>query len=102
MNTEKDQDSATPMHSVVTTRFIAVVHNWFVHSEGFHVEELESTTRKQAEAEAAVLYRRHNRDFSKAEVKLIELQKGEHLPRRRVPGEKLTIWERLVGRVSSS
>lgn len=101
MQSEKTLMSA-PVDAVVTTRFLAVVHNWFVHSDGWHVEELGCENREDAEAEAAKLYRRHNRDFSHAEVKVIELQKGEHLPRRKVPGQKLTIWERLVGRVSSS
>ncbi len=97
----KDAGGA-PVHAVVTSRFLAIVHSWFVHSNGFHVEELDATNRKQADAEAALLYRRHNRPFSHAEVKVIELQTGEHLPRKKKPGEKLTIWERLVGRVSSS
>ncbi len=101
MGTTSDVDAA-PVHAVVTTRFLAVVHNWFVHSEGWHVEELAATNQTDAEAEAAVLYRRDNRQFSHADVKLIELQAGEHLPRRKALGERLTIWERITGRVSSS
>ncbi len=98
---EQTDPTECQQESVVTTRFLAVVHNWFVHSEGFEVVELEATDWKQARGEAALLYRQHNRNFSHAEVKIIELQKGEHLPRRKKPGEKLTIWERIVGRVSS-
>jgi hypothetical protein len=101
MSKTNDVDAAS-VHPIVTTRFLAVVHNWFVHSEGWHVEELAATTRPEAEKEAAVLFRQHNRPFSKADVKVVELQTGEHLPQQKVPGEKLTIWERIVGRVSSS
>ena len=100
-DSENDAAPKTSVHAVVTTRFLAVVHNWFVHSRGFKVVELDATSRKEADAEAAVLYRRHNRDFSHAEVTVIELQSGEHLPRQKKPGEKLTTWERIVGRVSS-
>lgn len=80
-------------------RFIAVVHSWFVYSDGFLVVELEATNRKQADSEAALLYRKHNREFSKADVEVIELRQGEQL-RKKIPGERLTMWERIVGRVS--
>lgn len=89
------------MDEVKQTRFIAVVHKWFVVCKGWHVEYLKATNRQEANIEAAVLYRRHNSNFTNAEVMVIELQSGEHLIRNRPPGQSLTLWERITGRVSS-
>ena len=77
----------------IEKRFIAVVHTWFVDSKGFYVQNLDVTTREEADKEAAVLYREYNERMRHAEVLIIELIKGER-PRR------LTIWERLTGRLS--
>lgn len=77
------------------SRFIAVVHMWFVYSEGFIVYDLESTTAKQADAEVAMLYREHNTRFKNAAVRLIEIKSGESVVRD--SGRRLTLWERFTG-----
>ena len=74
-------------------RFIAIVHSWFVDSKGFDVITMDVNSKKEADREAAVIYREHNSDFRKAEVLVLELEKGEHSPRR------LSLWERITGRI---
>lgn len=87
------------MSEEVSYRWIAVVHTWFVNSKGFYVYELDSKTSREADMEDALLYRKYNGDFREAEIKLIKLQKGEHLPKPPKPGRKLSLWERISGRV---
>lgn len=74
-------------------RYIAVIHGWFVTSNGFTVRELDATSRDQAEKEAAQL--RYNREnaFDKCAHLVIEIEDAETLPR------KLTLRERLTGRL---
>lgn len=80
------------------SRFICVVHSWFIESRGWIVVELDTTDRKQAEFEAAMLYLQHNKTFSQASVKVIEIKSGERLPE--LP-RTLTIWERITGRIAA-
>lgn len=94
------------MSTETTSRFIAVVHRWFVSSKGFVVKELSATNKQEADAEAALLFRAHQSDFTKADVCLVELRTGEKLPlppqpRKRVAGDKLTWRERITGRIWS-
>lgn len=74
-------------------RFIAVVHTWFISSNGFHVYELKSRTAEEADIQAALLYRKHNEPMSHAAVKVIEIKHNETI------GRRLTWWERLTGRI---
>lgn len=78
---------------VAEKKFIAVVHNWFIHSDGWHIQELNAKNEQDAETEAVNLCQKYNQKFSHAGVKVIELQTGEHLPR------KLTLKERILGRI---
>lgn len=76
MSSEQTEPTAQ-IDALVSQRFVAVVHRWFVDSRGFVVKQLEATTRDEAEKEAAVLYRQHNRPFCSADVVLVELEAGE-------------------------
>lgn len=75
------------------SRFIAVFHEWHVHSRGFETVALSALDRLQAEMEAALLHR-ERRGFYSNDFTLVEIDDREHLPRR------LTWRERLTGRIS--
>lgn len=64
------------------SRFIAVIHGWHVHSNGFTVQELEADNHIQADKEAAWLKDQRERDFDKCAVKVIEICEFETLPRQ--------------------
>lgn len=74
------------------SRFIAVFHEWHVHSRGFDVVQLEALDQRQAEMEAALIHR-GRRGFYSNDFTLVEIDNREHLPRR------LTWRERLTGRI---
>ena len=65
------------------SRFIAVVHKWFVTSKGAEVVKLEAATKADADREAAVLLQAATGQFCHAEVTVIELETGERLPESR-------------------
>ncbi len=98
---QSDVDDA-PVHCIGTTRFLAVVHCWFVSSKGFRVIELKAKDWNDAQEEADMIAFREGGDFRHAAVTVIELEKGEHQPRPRKAGERLTIWERITGRIWSA
>lgn len=75
------------------SRFIAVVHGWYVYSNGFNVHQLESTTLEEAQKEACWLKNQREADFDKCASVVVELDDREHLPRR------LTWRERLTGKI---
>lgn len=83
------------------TRFLAVLHFWFVNSMGFRVVELKAKDWESAQEEADAMAFRESGDFKFADVKVIELKEGEHLPRPRKAGERLTLRERITGRIWS-
>ena len=74
------------------SRFIAVVHGWHVHSNGFDVHQLTSQTREEAEKEACWLKEQRDKTFDKCAYVVIEIDDRENLPR------SLTWLERLTGR----
>lgn len=75
------------------SRFIAVIHGWFVSSNGFDVHELKAENKEDAYSEAAVLCHRRSSTFDKTAVTVIEILSSERLHR------KLTLRERLTGRL---
>lgn len=75
------------------SRFIAVVHGWHVHSNGFNVHQLESKTMADAQKEACWLTDQRERAFDECAYVVVEIDDTEHLPR------ELTWRERLTGKV---
>lgn len=78
------------------SRFIAVIHGWFVDSNGFDVVELKSSDKDSAYKEAIVLKHNRNSTFDKCAFALVEIQDSEILNR------KLTLRERITGKMGSS
>lgn len=76
-------------------RFIAVIHSWFMDSEGFEVHELEATYADSAELEARRLTQIGQSNFKRRAFQLIEISSNE-----RISPRKLTWRERLTGRLS--
>jgi hypothetical protein len=74
------------------SRFIAVIHGWHVHSNGFTVRELRATTIHQAQMEACYLRDQREKAFDSCAVTVVEIESGERLARR------LTWHERITGR----
>lgn len=75
-------------------RFIAVVHGWFVDSNGFEVHELKSTDLDAARDEAVILTHKRASTFDKCACVVVEIAENEMLKR------KLTLRERLTGRTN--
>lgn len=75
-------------------RYIAVLHGWFVNSNGFDVHELKSTDREMAYDEAVLLKHKRESTFNKCAFTVVEIADNERLPR------KLTLRERLTGRTN--
>lgn len=75
------------------SRFIAVIHGWHVHSNGFTVRELEATDLHQADMEACFLRDQRERPFDSCAVTVIEIEPQERMARR------LTWKERITGRI---
>lgn len=76
------------------SRFVAVVHRWHVHSNGFFIEEIEAASEAEAQEKAEALAHRLNRPFNSAAVHLLSI--GDRViikPRR------LTWRERLLGKM---
>lgn len=98
-DSETDCPLVRKEQAIVTTRFLAVVHTWFVSSKGFRVIELKATDWNEAQDEADMIAFREGGNFRHAAVQVIELETGEHLPRPRKAGDRLTLWERITGRI---
>lgn len=75
-------------------RYIAVLHGWFVNSNGFDVHELKSTDLETAYDEAVLLKHKRESTFDKCAFTVVEIADNEKLPR------KLTLRERLTGRTN--
>lgn len=75
------------------SRFIAVIHGWHVHSNGFNVYDLQAADRKSADDEACLISARRNDAFDRTAYVVVEVDDREHLPR------KLTWRERLTGQI---
>jgi hypothetical protein len=76
------------------SRFIAVIHGWHVHSNGFNVHQLEARRLEYAEQEACWLKHQREASFDRCAYVVVEVDDREHLPRR------LTWRERLTGKIS--
>ena len=77
------------------SRYVAVIHGWHVHSNGFNVHELESITMEDAQKEACWLKETRERDFDRCAYVVVTIDDTEFLPRR------LTWRERLTGKLSN-
>lgn len=76
------------------SRFVAVIHGWHVHSNGFDVHEIEATDKQQANEKAAYLTMRRQKTFDECAYVLVEIGAEEAINQPR----KLTLRERLTGR----
>jgi len=76
------------------SRFIAVVHGWHVHSNGFDVHQLKSASLEEAQKEACWLRDQREAGFDKCAYVVVEIDDTEHLPR------ELTWRERLTGKLA--
>lgn len=74
-------------------RFVAVIHGWHVHSNGFNVHQLQASTIEEANKEACWLSDQRDAAFDRCAWVVVEIEAHEHLPRR------LTWRERLTGRI---
>ena len=76
------------------SKFIAVIHTWHVHSDGFKVHALESGNRKDAEREAAWLSTKAKGFCRSSAYEVIEIGDTQGLLPR-----QLTWKERLTGKL---
>lgn len=75
------------------SKFIAVIHGWHVHSNGFNVHEFEATNRTEANQKAAHLAMQRQKSFDTCDYVVVEIASSESINRPR----KLTLRERLTG-----
>lgn len=77
-------------------RFVAIVHRWHVHSNGFIIQEIDAASEDEAQDKAEALAHRLNTPFNSSAVHLLHIgdQAVVH-PRR------LTTWERITGRIKA-
>lgn len=80
--------------------YIAVMHHWFICSEGFTEKAFEAANRHEADKIAALLCHERRRDFRDVAVHLIDI--GEVEKRFTVVSLKLSWWERISGRLNRS
>lgn len=76
-------------------RFIAIMHRWFIGSDGFRIVELSCNTWEEAHKEAALIHVQHDSIFKHAAVTLVEIGLDEHLIRPRVKLKK-GYWGNLI------
>lgn len=74
-------------------RFIAVVHGWFVSSNGFDVHELKAANKCEAFNEAVLLNHKRNSTFDNSAFVIVEIEDTERMKGSR----KLTWRERITG-----
>jgi len=75
------------------SRYIAVIHGWHVHSNGFTVLQLSATNYDEAQKEACWLNQQRDAPFDRCAYVVVEIDGHEHLPRH------LTWRERLTGKI---
>ncbi|HDW8040597.1 TPA: hypothetical protein RM800_000578 [Yersinia enterocolitica] len=75
------------------SRFIAVIHGWHVHSNGFTVHEIEAKDMTQAAKEAAYLKDQRQRPFDECAVKVIQISDSEFIQKP----ARLSWRERITG-----
>lgn len=76
------------------TRYIAVVHHWFVSSNGFTIQEFSAADDDAAQQHADALAHRMDTTFSKTAVQLVKIGDAVMLSPRR-----LSWRERFTGRL---
>lgn len=76
------------------SKFIAVIHGWHVHSNGFTVHEIEAEDMTQAVKEAAYLKDQRERPFDACAVKVIQISETEFVQKP----ARLTWLERIKGK----
>lgn len=76
-------------------RYIAVIHGWFVSSNGFSTHELKAEDEDSAHREAIVLMHSRMNTFNHCAYEVIEISQRECLPRR------LSWRERLTGKLET-
>lgn len=76
------------------SRYIAVVHSWFVYSKGFETKTLEAKSDRLASIEAKAFASDLRREFADTAVIVIKVGKEEVVltPRRLSWKERLTGW----------
>lgn len=76
------------------SRFIAVIHGWHVHSNGFNVHQIEAEDKQEANEKAAYLTMQRQGKFDECAYVLVEIETEEAIRKPR----KLTWRERVTGR----
>lgn len=76
------------------SKFIAVIHGWHVHSNGFTVHEIEAEDMTQAVKEAAYLKDQREQPFDACAVKVIQISETESVKKP----ARLTWLERIKGK----
>ncbi len=79
------------------SRFICVMHRWFVDSEGFQIDFLKAKNSHDARNEADALTYQRDHTFSKAASFVIEIGDTEGVVSR-----NLTWRERFTGKINRS
>lgn len=79
---------------LIPTRYIAIIHSWFIDSKGFNIIELNATDEKQADIEACAIAHKRNSDFNKTACFVLPVNNMEVITPR-----KLTWRERITGRI---
>ncbi|MEN4561777.1 hypothetical protein [Pantoea agglomerans] len=77
------------------SRFIAVIHGWHVHSNGFNVHQIDAANEQEAAEKAAYLTMQRQAKFDECAYVLVEIQSEEAIKQPR----KLSWRERFTGRV---
>ncbi|WP_312041185.1 hypothetical protein [Pantoea eucalypti] len=78
------------------SRFIAVIHGWHVHSNGFDVHQIDATSQQEAAEKAAYLTMQRQGKFDECAYVLMEIQSEEAVKQPR----RLTWRERITGSVA--
>jgi len=77
-------------------KFVMVMHEWFVSSDGFTVKEIDARDADDAHNIASdIAHARNSRACHNADATILQIADNEHLAPRR-----LTWRERLTGRLS--
>ncbi|WP_278495566.1 hypothetical protein [Pantoea vagans] len=77
------------------SRFLAVIHGWHVHSNGFNVHQIDATNEQQAAEKAAYLTMQRQGKFDECAYVLVEIESEEAIKQPR----KLSWRERISGRM---
>lgn len=74
--------------------FVAVVHSWFMDSNGFTIERIDAASEQEARAVAEAMAYRSASTFNRTAVQLLTLgDKTLLAPRRLTWKERFTGWQ---------